>query len=174
MIADPLPSRCGVLLAALIAVTFELATSLLNPRPRLVYNASASAPLGFYWINFTAPKRGDAVLLARTAELDVLFAEHRILSARARLLKRVAALADDEICRSGPLISINGKPAAEALMRDAEGRPLPRWQGCRRLAPGELFLLQPHFNSFDSRYFGPIFASQVIGVAHPVWTWWRE
>jgi conjugative transfer signal peptidase TraF len=174
MVADRLQSRCGVLLTALIAVTFEVATSFLDPRPRLVYNASASAPLGFYWINFTAPERGDAVLLARAAELEVLFADHRILSARARLLKSVAALADDEICRSGPLISINGRPAAEALMHDAEGRSLPRWQGCRRLASGELFLLQPHFNSFDSRYFGPVLASQVIGVAHPVWTWWRE
>jgi type IV secretory pathway protease TraF len=50
------------------------------------------------------------------------------------------------------------------------GRPLPSWQQCRRLEPGELFLLSvTNPASFDSRYFGPVSASAVIGVAHPVW-----
>jgi type IV secretory pathway protease TraF len=43
-------------------------------------------------------------------------------------------------------------------------------QLCRRLEPGELFLLSvTNPASFDSRYFGPVSASAVIGVAHPVW-----
>ncbi|WP_207948617.1 S26 family signal peptidase, partial [Pseudomonas aeruginosa] len=50
------------------------------------------------------------------------------------------------------------------------GRPLPSLQLCRRLEPGELFLLSvTNPASFDSRYFGPVSASAVIGVAHPVW-----
>ena len=44
------------------------------------------------------------------------------------------------------------------------------WQQCRLLNSGELFLLSvTNPASFDSRYFGPVSASAVIGIAHPVW-----
>ncbi|MBI3531959.1 MAG: S26 family signal peptidase, partial [Burkholderiales bacterium] len=40
------------------------------------------------------------------------------------------------------------------------------------LHDGELFLLSAtNPASFDSRYFGPIAASAVIGSAQPLWTW---
>jgi len=56
------------------------------------------------------------------------------------------------------------------LPADRMGRPLPSWQQCRRLESGELFLLSvTNPASFDSRYFGPIPASAVLGVAHPLW-----
>jgi hypothetical protein len=48
----------------------------------------------------------------------------------------------------------------------------PAWQQCRRLHDGELFLLSAtNPASFDSRYFGPIAVSAVIGSAQPLWTW---
>lgn len=40
-----------------------------------------------------------------------------------------------------------------------------------RLVEGEYFLLQPHPNSFDSRYFGPVLRCDILGVARPIWTW---
>jgi type IV secretory pathway protease TraF len=50
------------------------------------------------------------------------------------------------------------------------GRPLHAWSACRRLRPGELFLLSTtNPASFDSRYFGPVRADAVLGVAHPIW-----
>ncbi|MOA39652.1 Peptidase S26 [compost metagenome] len=60
-------------------------------------------------------------------------------------------------------------PVATLLPADHLGRPLSSWQPCRRLADGELFLLsttQPA--SFDSRYFGPLQASAVLGTAQPI------
>jgi type IV secretory pathway protease TraF len=67
-------------------------------------------------------------------------------------------------------VRIDGVPSAAVLPADRLGRPLPSWQQCRRLEPGELFLLSvTNPASFDSRYFGPVSASAVIGVAHPVW-----
>ena len=57
-----------------------------------------------------------------------------------------------------------------ARERDGRGRPLPAWQGCRVIAPGELFLMNwQSADSLDGRYFGLIPASAVIGRAHPVW-----
>jgi hypothetical protein len=55
---------------------------------------------------------------------------------------------------------------------DGRGRPLSAWQQCRRLHDGELFLLSAtNPASFDSRYFGPVAVSAVIGSAQPLWTW---
>ena len=67
-------------------------------------------------------------------------------------------------------VRIDGVPVAAALPADRLGRPLPSLQLCRRLQPGELFLLSAtNPASFDSRYFGPVSAFAVIGVAHPIW-----
>ncbi|MFV0680803.1 S26 family signal peptidase, partial [Ottowia sp.] len=53
---------------------------------------------------------------------------------------------------------------------DRMGRPLPSWRQCRQLRADELFLLSTaNPASFDSRYFGPINVSAVIGIAPPVW-----
>jgi conjugative transfer signal peptidase TraF len=87
------------------------------------------------------------------------------------LLKQVAAVGGDRVCRSGGVVFLNGKAVTEALDHDAGGRPLPVWEGCVTLFAGQFFLLQPHPYSFDSRYFGPVSEAQIIGVARPLWTW---
>uniref|UniRef100_UPI00300B8EF7 S26 family signal peptidase n=1 Tax=Klebsiella pneumoniae TaxID=573 RepID=UPI00300B8EF7 len=46
---------------------------------------------------------------------------------------------------------------------------LPSWPQCRPLAQGELFQLSvTNPASFDSRYFGPVSAAAVLGVAQPL------
>jgi len=68
------------------------------------------------------------------------------------------------------IVRIDGVPSAAVLPADRWGGPLPSWQQCRHLESGELFLLSvTNPASFDSRYFGPVSASAVIGVAQPVW-----
>jgi type IV secretory pathway protease TraF len=48
---------------------------------------------------------------------------------------------------------------------------LPVWRGCRRIAAGEVFLMNGNVpDSLDGRYFGPLAVSAVIGRARPVWT----
>jgi type IV secretory pathway protease TraF len=48
---------------------------------------------------------------------------------------------------------------------------LPHWDGCRTLQADELFLLMAAVpDSFDSRYFGPVSLSAVIGRLVPLWT----
>lgn len=99
-----------------------------------------------------------------------LAARRRYLPANAVLLKPVAAMAGDRVCRWQGRVLINGEHRAEAAFRDFAGRLLPIWQGCRRLQQDELFVLSTTSGSFDSRYFGPVRQDAVIGIARPLVT----
>jgi type IV secretory pathway protease TraF len=63
---------------------------------------------------------------------------------------------------------VNGESVATTLAVDARGNPLVPWHGCRQLVDSEMFLLSAHPGSYDSRYFGPVDAIQVIGRARPL------
>jgi type IV secretory pathway protease TraF len=66
-------------------------------------------------------------------------------------------------------LRINGRDRAPIAVRDSCGVTLPRWTGCRRLGTSELFVFSDRVpNSFDSRYFGPIDRTSVVGVYKPV------
>ena len=77
-------------------------------------------------------------------------------------MKQIAGLPGDEICRSGAEVSINGKPVAMARERDSMGRALPVWQGCVLLDEEQVFLLAPHPDSLDGRYFGVLQRSDLM------------
>ena len=164
-------STCG--LAALAWASF------VHPLPRLTYNPSDSVAVGWYRVDpldhrTSSPPRplsvGSIVLVPLPAEAAALAAQRGYLPTRIPLLKRVGAVAPQEVCIAGGSVRIDGVPSAAVLHADRLGRPLASWQQCRRLRPGELFLLSvTNPASFDSRYFGPISAAAVIGVARPVW-----
>jgi type IV secretory pathway protease TraF len=87
------------------------------------------------------------------------------------LLKYVGALPGQTVCRRGLRVSVDGVAFATALTRDHARRPLPVWQSCRTLKPGEIFLLNPSVpDSFDGRYFGVLPFSTVTARAVPLWT----
>jgi len=164
-------SACG--LAALAWASF------VHPLPRLIYNPSDSVAVGWYRVDpldhrTSLPPRplsvGSIVLVPLPAEAAALAAQRGYLPTRIPLLKRVGAVAPQEVCIVGGSVRIDGVPSAAVLAADRWGRPLPSWPQCRRLRPGELFLLSViNPASFDSRYFGPVSATAVIGVARPVW-----
>ncbi|CAN7680503.1 S26 family signal peptidase [Acidovorax sp. LjRoot117] len=152
--------------------------SFVSPLPRLIYNPSDSVAVGWYRIELIAhqavslpqPLAVGSIVLARLpADAAALAAQRGYLPTRIPLLKRVGAVAPQEVCIVGNSVRIDRVPVAAVLPADRMGRPLSSWQQCRRLYAGELFLLSmTNPASFDSRYFGPIPASTVIGVAHPV------
>ncbi len=147
------------------------AVAMLAPQPRLLWNASASVPVGLYAIDVgAAPSRGDLVAIAPPAPLADWLSGRGYLPRGAPLLKRVAAREGMLICRSGAFVTIDGAPAARARPADRTGRKLPLWLGCRLLGRGELFVLGRSPDSLDGRYFGPLPASAVIGTAHPILT----
>ncbi|EQB8041394.1 S26 family signal peptidase [Aeromonas hydrophila] len=164
-------SACG--LAALAWASF------VSPLPRLTYNPSDSVAVGWYRIDpfdyragsLPSPLSVDSIVLVPLpAEAAALAAQRGYLPTRVPLLKRVGAVAPQEVCIAGGIVRIDGVPSATVLRADRLGRLLQSWLQCRRLESGELFLLSvTNPASFDSRYFGPVSASTVIGVAHPVW-----
>ncbi|WP_050455789.1 S26 family signal peptidase [Candidatus Burkholderia verschuerenii] len=164
-------------LAALAWAEFVPAT--LRPIPRLTYNASESVPVGWYRVDPLDHRTGSAtpvpsvnniVLVSLPTETAALAAQRGYLPAHVRLLKRIAAIAPQAVYIDDHRVRIDGVPVAAVLATDRMGRPLPSWQQCRRLRPGELFLLGTTSPaSFDSRYFGPVHVSNVLGMAHPIW-----
>ena len=168
-------SACG--LAALAWASFG------HPLPRLTYNPSDSVAVGWYRIDpldhraSSSPRPlppslrvGSIVLIPLPAEAAALAAQRGYLPTRIPLLKRVGAVAPQAVCIVDGSVRIDGVPSDAVLPADRWGRPLPSWPQCRRLRPGELFLLSvTNPASFDSRYFGPVSATAVIGVARPVW-----
>lgn len=91
-------------------------TVAFPPAPRLVWNASASAPIGLYAVRPGAEADpGDMVIARVPAPWRMLAASRRYLPANVPLVKRVAAGPGDEICALGPEIFINGRWAAARL-----------------------------------------------------------
>ena len=168
-------SACG--LAALAWVSFLPNT--MRPLPRLTYNPSDSVAVGWYRIDpldhraGSLPRPlsvGSIVLVPLSAEFSVLAAQRGYLPMGIPLLKPIAAVAPQTVCIAGRRVRIDGVPVATVLAADHLGRPLPSWQQYRRLRSSELFLLSTtNPASFDSRYFEPVAASVVLGVAHPLW-----
>ena len=162
--------RATLLAGALFAGLFGTVAALA-PQPRLLWNASASVPVGLYRIDVGAhPALGDFVAIDPPERIAALLDARGYLPRGVPLLKKVAATEGMLVCRSGAFVTIDGTATARALTRDRAGRPLPYWLGCRLLQPGELFLLGTRPDSLDGRYFGPLPASGLVGTAHPVAT----
>jgi conjugative transfer signal peptidase TraF len=144
--------------------------ALGRPAPWLVWNASASAPIGFYRILPGEAGPGDLVLVHTPESVRQFAAERGYLPSNVPLVKRIVAGSGDLVCAAGDAISINGRVVAERLARDRLGRPLPTWSGCHLLDGGEAFLLmEGRADSLDSRYFGPVPTAAIIGRLAPLW-----
>lgn len=138
----------------------------------LIWNASASVPVGLYRIE-PADRIDvtDLVIVLPPDELADFLSERGYLPRGVPLIKRVLALPGTTVCRTGMTITAYDYAYGDAHEHDGLGRDLPRWQGCRVIAEGELFLMNwDAADSFDGRYFGPIPANRVIGRAIPIWT----
>ena len=161
-------ARTRMLVIAGAAGSIALAaTIVVPPHPRLIWNASASAPVGLYWVTPDTPRqRGDMVVAWVPNQARLLAARRRYLPANIPRVKRVAAVEGDTVCAIGPIVSINGIFVAERRRFDGARRVLPWWQGCVTLRPGQLFLLMADAaDSFDGRYFGPTDPVDIVGRA---------
>lgn len=156
--------------AAVIGAAIVLGSAAFPLTPRLVWNASASAPIGLYSVSPGALAEPGDMVIARVPEpWRRLAATRRYLPMNVPLVKRVAAAAGDEVCALGQEIFVNGRWIAERLVLDGAGRPMPMWSGCMRLRGRQLFLLMDAPASFDGRYFGVTGGDDIIGKARLLW-----
>ncbi|MGY2805585.1 S26 family signal peptidase [Bradyrhizobium sp. USDA 4506] len=165
--------RLKMLIATLGAAAALVATIVLEPLPLYIWNASASVPIGLYSLRPTKRFHVTELVAVEPPEPLATFLDlNGYLPVGVRMLKRVSALPGQTVCRSGLTISVDDIAMGEARDRDGRGRPLPKWEGCRVVGDGEVFLMNWQSNdSLDGRYFGFLPSSAVIGRALPVWTW---
>jgi conjugative transfer signal peptidase TraF len=89
------------------------------------------------------------------------------------MLKTAVALPGDQVITTADGLVVNGQLFAHSKPRSRDSRlrpiePLPR--ACYTVLPGTLWVLGSRSDSWDSRYYGALPASGLLGVAKPVWT----
>lgn len=166
--ARPLPRRGA--LAAAAALALLAVPAFVDLPTRLVWNVSASVPIGLYAVRPTAPLRPGVLAAVMPPEpLATWMVEGGYLGRDVPLLKRVEALPGTRVCRHGNVVTVAGRPRAIAQDRDRRGNHLPHWSGCVVVGEGQLFLLNAdHPGSLDGRYFGPLPRETVLGRATPI------
>jgi len=165
-------NRLGYVTATLFSVLLIGGQSLAPATPRLVWNATASTPIGLYELRSADRLKALQLVALRPPEPIASFlADGGFLPTGVLLLKHVIALPGQTVCRAGAIVTVDGVDVGEARDRDHLGRPLPSWSGCRTLRPDEVFLMNPTVqDSLDGRYFGPFPAASIVAHAVPIWT----
>jgi type IV secretory pathway protease TraF len=133
----------------------------------LIWNASASMPISLYAVQLAGVLHVSELVVIRPPEpLASFLADRGYLPKGVPLLlaRPCPSRADRLACRAHHC-------HGDALEADRRGRPLPVWQRCLAIAPGQIFVMNSQSaDSFDGRYFGPLPASPISGRADPLWT----
>ncbi|MCR9224177.1 MAG: S26 family signal peptidase [Hyphomonas sp.] len=145
-------------LACLSALVWE-------PQERLIWNRTESAPVGLYWLSDDPFTHGRWVVVSARSKAAQWAQTHGFIGKDWPMIKQIAGVSGDEICRHGTTISINSIAVAKALTVSHSSLELPVWKGCQTLNEGEVFLLNSHPRSLDGRYFGVTKVSDLDGVA---------
>ena len=166
-------TRFGFVLTTYATTLFVALPSHFHPAPKLLWNASASVPIGLYAVRRAPPLHVDELVVVQPpAPLAQVFAARSYLPLGVPLVKHILALPGQTVCRLAQRITVDGTAMGDALERDRLGRVLPDWQGCRVLGPDEVFLMnRTPPDSLDGRYFGPLPTTSIVGRADPIWTY---
>jgi conjugative transfer signal peptidase TraF len=172
----------GRRLAAMIGAMVALAAALHAGGIRI--NLSPSIPVGIYRARGVSHPMGtlprgtlvSACLPLQTAawgEARGYLMRGSCADGTAPVGKPIFASAGDTVTVGPRGLARNGElvPSTAPLTRDRHGRPLPEipW-GVYRPQPGQLWLVSTHApDSWDSRYYGPVSATSVVAVLHPLW-----
>jgi conjugative transfer signal peptidase TraF len=164
-------SRAAILAVMALGVGAAALPPLDDRPPWLIWNAGASVPIGLYAAaKIIGVHAGDLVVVRPPEPLARFLADRGYLPRGVPLLKHVAALAGQSVCRIGRSITVDTIEMGDALERDSRNRELPSWQGCRVVDQDEVFLMNPRSaDSLDGRYFGPLPTDSIVGRAIPLW-----
>lgn len=133
---------------------------------------------GASYASHDALERGQVVLMclpeamAHMAYKRDYIASGKCKGGVAPVGKHVIAMAGDRVKYTDVGVEVNGElvPDSAAYAADGAGRELPylRTDEAVEVADGELVLLNSFAGSFDSRYFGAVHVTNVIGTLSPV------
>ena len=152
--------------AGLLALGFGALASLFfrAKEPIFYFNTTPSIPKGLYYVEKArALTRGEVVLFRLPAALDDFASSTAWLKPGGMLIKRVGAVAGDEVCVDREVF-INGKRVGEVAATDGEGHELRRPSRCFYVPVGHFLPLGDSGRSFDGRYFGVVDVKTVIGI----------
>jgi len=138
--------------------------------PVILYNGSPSEPIGFYRLSSAAPMKGALVAFpVPRAGQDYARSALPYLT-HTPILKNIAAVYPETACAIDGTLHLDGRTAGPIAMADSRGHAMPRWRGCIRIGRSEVFVFSNRIpNSFDSRYYGPVPVSSILGVYKPLW-----
>ncbi|MBZ9822055.1 S26 family signal peptidase [Mesorhizobium sp. CA4] len=165
-------SRAACMAGLLAAVAATLAPAFVEMPPLLLWNASASAPIGLYAVRkMVVPTAGALAVIEPPETVTRFAAERGYLPLGVPMLKHIEGLPGQEVCRVARVITVDGIAVGAALERDRKGRALPDWQGCRIIPADRIFVMNRKVqDSLDGRYFGSFPLDSIVGRAMPLWT----
>lgn len=145
------------------------------------FNATHSIPFGLYWLTHREIGKGEYVILCppKSSLFDEAKRRGYIRAGFCPgdyeyLMKRILAAKTDWVRFTDEGVYVNDEllPFSRPFDADSAGRALPVIRTDYRLGDSELLLMTDISpTSFDSRYFGLINRSQIVGVIRPVITW---
>ncbi len=153
---------CACVVGATSDIVFDI-------RPRILYNPSPSAPVGWYSVERNSRiSNDDLVAVFAPDDARLLASERSYLPFDYPLIKSVWAGPGERVCRSlDGIVSVPNRPDIKTRAQDSLGRDMPVWSGCITLGNYEYFIASPgHDHGWDSRYFGPVASENILGVAH--------
>ncbi|MGO7171143.1 conjugative transfer signal peptidase TraF [Rhizobium leguminosarum] len=170
--------RAIVVLSLAAVATILLVVTAVNGGYRI--NLTPSEPLGLWRIiPLHRPAAVDDLLFIcppetaamRSARARGYFRSGSCPGGIAPLIKTVIAVAGQRV-EIGVSVSVDGRVVSSSslALRDGKGRPLtPFPSGI--VPPGYVFLHSAFPRSYDSRYFGPVPISGILGLAQEVFTY---
>lgn len=172
-------SRRSVLTISGVGLALMAAFVCVGMRAGLRINLTPSEPLGLWQV--VTPDRpvavGDLVFICpppgALSEFGLArgyFLRGACSGGAAPLIKTVVAIAGAKIA-VGANVRIDGVPLPHSRLssRDGQNRGLVAWAG-GVVPPSQFFLHSQFRGSYDSRYFGPVSDTGLLGFARPLLT----
>ena len=142
----------------------------------MLYNRTASLPIGFYLRIPSSASRGDLVIYDPPEDVIAFSLAHGYMeNEKALFLKRVGATAGDTyvIDENGDFY-VDGNYVGPVSTADSKGKPLPQLErGILHTVPeGEFLPLGDSTRSFDGRYTGTVSLSRIQSRVVPLLAFW--
>lgn len=170
------PFLWGIFLFAAFMLGWTACGGKLPEQDVVLYNRTASLPLGFYLRIPFAASRGDLVTYDPPEDVLAFSYAHGYMEhEKAIFLKRIGAMAGDTygVDKNGNFY-VDGNYVGPVSITDSKGKPLPQIErGVLHTVPeGEFLPLGDSTQSFDGRYTGTVSLSRIQSRVVPLLAFW--